>query len=438
MASDGAERVADVRVAGGRIEGVGEGLSAAGAEEIDAGGMVLLPGLIDDQVHFREPGLTHKACIATESAAAVAGGVTSYLEMPNTDPPTVDGGALAAKMAVAREGSAANYGFYLGATGENDAEVAAARELGACGVKVFLGASTGNLLVEEQDALERVFAAVPKGMVLAAHCEDAGRIRERTKGAMERYPDGDVPMSEHPVIRDSAACVDSTRRAIDLARRHGTRLHVLHLTTKEEMELFEGGPPEGKLVTAEACVHHLWFTDDDYKSLGGRIKCNPAIKAAADRDAVRRALADGRIDVVATDHAPHLLSEKEGAYADVAAGLPLVGESLLVQMELVRMGHIGLADIARLSAHNPARLFGIKDRGHVREGMHADLVLVDPGGRTVVSDAKARYRCGWTPFNGVTFSSRVDRVWVSGELAYANGKLDDSVRGHGIQYAFDE
>ena len=432
VVGDGMERVADVRVAGGRIEEVGDGVSGRNCEEVNADGMVLLPGLIDDQVHFREPGLTHKACIATESAAAVAGGVTSVLEMPNTDPPTVDGAALADKIGRAQRDSRANYGFYLGATGENDEQVQMAREHGACGVKVFLGASTGNLLVEEQNALERVFAAIPKGMVLAAHCEDAARIRERERDLLTDEDHAD--MSIHPLIRDSIACKASTMRAIDLARRHGTRLHVLHLSTATELDLFVEGDLAGKLVTAEACVHHLWFCDEDYARLQGRIKCNPAIKARADRDALRKALLDGRIDVVATDHAPHLLEDKQGDYRQVSAGLPLVGHSLLVLLDLVGEGHLELADVARLAAENPARLLGINDRGWIKEGMHADLALVDPAGKTQATDEGVMYRCGWTPFDGHVFSSSLKMVWVSGRLALRDGVLDDAVRGLPLKY----
>lgn len=429
--SEGTDHL-DVRVEGGRIAQVGEGVSGNGGEEIAADGKVLLPGLIDDQVHFREPGLTHKACIATESAAAVAGGVTSTLEMPNTNPPTVDAEALEDKYRRAERDSTANYGFYMGATGQNDEAVRAAREAGACGVKVFLGASTGNLLVEEQEALERVFAAVPEGMVLAAHCEDAARIREREAEILASGSGHD--MSVHPVIRDAKACRDSTERAIDLAKRNGTRLHVLHISTGTELDLFDAGDLEVKQVTAEACVHHLWFTDEDYGRLQGRIKCNPAIKSGEDRDALRKALTGGQIDVVATDHAPHLLEEKEGGYKEVAAGLPLVGHSMLVLLDLVKEGVIGLPDVARLGAENPARLFGIKDRGWIREGMHADLVLVDPEGVTEASDADVRYRCGWTPFVGHRFGARIEKVWVSGELAYSDGEVDDRVRGRRLEY----
>ena len=428
---------ADVRVAGGMIEAVGSVVSGKGCTEINAEGKVLLPGLIDDQVHFREPGMEHKACIATESAAAVAGGVTTVLEMPNTNPPTVDGQALQDKFERAKRDSMANYGFYLGATADNAEELKKAREYGACGVKVFMGASTGGLLVERQEDLEHVFSSVPEGMVLASHCEDAQRIRKRESMYLKTET-GErivVDVSIHPKIRDEQACLDSTKLAIDLARRHNTRLHVLHISTAAELELFEKNDLAKKLITSEACVHHLWFTDADYGNLGGRIKCNPAIKAQKDRDALRKALTTGPIDVVATDHAPHLLSEKQGSYKEIAAGLPLVGHSLPILLDLVNQGHLRLEDVARLASENPARLFGIKDRGWIKEGMHADLALVNLAGKTMASDANCRYKCGWTPYDGHEFGSSVDMVWVSGCLAYNKGVQDDEARGKRLAFA---
>ena len=433
VVSDGREVVNDVLIADGKIAAVAHRLDATGAQLIDAGGLYLLPGLIDDQVHFREPGMTHKATIASESAAAVAGGVTSFLEMPNTDPPAVSGEDIARKLKIARQASRANYGFYLGANGSNgDAIGNAGAEV--CGIKVFLGASTGNLLVEDQQALEEVFAAVPTDMVLAAHCEDAARIRKREQRLLAQEAP-DPPMAVHPLIRDRTACMNATVRAIDLARRHGTRLHVLHISTADELELFATQDLAAKRITAEACVHHLWFCDDDYARLGGRIKCNPAIKTAADRAALRAALHTGAIDVIATDHAPHLLEEKTGDYAAVAAGLPLVEHSLLVLLELVRQGCLGLADVARLAAHNPARLFGIADRGYLRAGQHADVVLVDTGVTTTISDAKVSYKCGWSPFSEVTFGASIQAVWVSGQLACQDGQYNEGVRGSQLRFA---
>lgn len=432
VVSDGRTEQLDVRIEGGRIVEVGAGLTAAADTVFTATGLHMLPGLIDDQVHFREPGMNHKAEIATESAAAVAGGVTSYLEMPNTNPTTTTHQRLEEKLARASQVSAANYGFYLGASGNNDDEVAAAAETPACGIKVFLGASTGDLLVHEQDRLEAVFAAVPPGMVLAAHCEDHQRIVERTEQFLQEH-NGDIALELHPQVRDGEACWLATTQAIELAGKHDTRLHVLHLTTARELELFTPGSLADKQITAEACVHHLMFTDADYAELGGLIKCNPAIKTAHDRAALRAALRSGHIDVIATDHAPHLRTEKEGSYTEVAAGLPLVEHSLLVLLELVAEGVLNLPQVSQLGAHNPAQLFGITDRGHIRIGCYADLVLVDLNASTTPTDARVRSKCGWTPFAGHEFPARIEAVWVSGRLAFAAGEIQP---GTGMQLEY--
>ncbi len=433
VVNDGQAQVSDVLIDAGRIVAVGLGLDDTGAQVIDAGGLHLFPGLIDDQVHFREPGMKHKATIATESAAAVAGGVTSYLEMPNTEPPAVTAKQIKHKLSIAKKDSMANYGFYLGANGTNEDEITNSGT-DICGIKVFLGSSTGSLLVDDQQALENVFAAVPANMVLAAHCEDAARIRAREQNILaDLRPD--YTMEIHALIRDRTACLNSTQRAIDLAKRHNTRLHVLHISTADELKLFEARDLAAKRITAEACIHHLWFCDADYAKLGGRIKCNPAIKTAADRGALRRALHSGRIDVIATDHAPHLLAEKKGDYRAVAAGLPLVGHSLLVLLELVRQGALAFVDVARLGAHNPARLFNIADRGYLRAGQYADAVLVDTDATTYVADATVKYKCGWSPFAGVKFGSQIKAVWVSGQLAWRDGRYDDNVRGGQLSFA---
>lgn len=433
VVTDGGVCEADVRIENGRIVAVGTGLKPAGAEMVDAAGRHLLPGLIDDQVHFREPGMVHKGDIATESAAAVAGGVTSYMEMPNTDPPTVSRAALADKLSAAREKSSANYAFYLGANGRNSAELRTAAEGPACGIKVFLGASTGNLLVEEEDLLEEVFAAVPSGMVLAAHCEDAARIRARQERILEKNC-GNVPMRMHPMIRDRVSCLRSTQRAIRLARTSGTRLHVLHLSTAQEAALFVPGEVRAKHLTCEACLPHLWFCADEYDRLGGRIKCNPAIKEAADRNALRAAAANGSIDVIATDHAPHLLSEKSGSYAQVAAGLPQVEYSLQILLALVAKGVFSLPQAVRLACHNPALIFGVRERGFIREGFYADLALVDMNGGTRPADKAVRSVCGWTPFAGCELPASVDEVWVSGRLAVRNGQSVKGVRGMPLEF----
>ena len=424
---------ADVRIAGGRIERIGSDLAASGARIIDCDGLHLFPGLIDDQVHFREPGMEHKATIASESAAAVRGGVTSFLEMPNTSPTTTTAAALDAKLARAAEVSGANYGFYLGATGSNCETLRAAAGLPACGIKVFLGSSTGDLLVADRERLEKVFAAVPAGMVLAAHCEDDRRIRQRLEDHVARHGER-LPMRLHPQIRDHESCLAASRMAAELAARHGVRLHILHITTAAELDLLAGSGLEGKTITGEACVHHLWFCDEDYPRLDGLIKCNPAIKSSADRAALRQALTDGRIDVLATDHAPHLLAEKRGDYRRIAAGLPLVEHSLLMMLTLARDGFLQLADIARLAAANPARLFGIRDRGRIERGCFADLVLVDTEGKTTVRNRDVRCKCGWSPLDGVQLAGSIKAVWVSGRLAVSDGDLDESVRGLPLQY----
>ena len=434
VVSDGMQVQADVQISGGRIARVGRVPAAAGARVIDCGGLHLLPGLIDDQVHFREPGLEHKATIASESAAAVRGGVTSFLEMPNTSPATTTAAALDAKLARAAEVSCANYGFYLGATGANCKVLQEAAGMPACGIKVFLGSSTGDLLVTDEAELEKVFAAVPPGMVLAAHCEDDRRIRTRLAEHVARHGE-QLPMRLHPEIRDHESCLAASRQAIRLAKKHKVRLHILHLSTAAELrELAADGFSGQKLITGEACVHHLWFCDEDYPRLGGLIKCNPAIKSAADRAALRAALTGGQIDVLATDHAPHLLSEKQGDYRRIAAGLPLVEHSLLMLLSLADAGVVQLTDIARLAAHNPAALFRIKDRGHIRRGYFADLVLVDTGARTRVRNREVSCKCGWSPLDGVELAGRIEAVWVSGRLAVDQGRLNEDGRGLPLHY----
>ena len=433
VVSDGVQRQADVKIAEGRIEQVGTDLAANGAKTIDCAGLHLLPGLIDDQVHFREPGLEHKATIASESAAAVRGGVTSFLEMPNTSPATITAEALDSKLAQAARTSCANYGFYLGATGENCQVLRRAAQLPACGIKVFLGSSTGDLLVADEEKLEKVFAAIPAGMVLAAHCEDDERIRTRLAAHIAEHGE-QLPMSLHPQIRDHESCLAASRLAIRLAKKHRVRLHILHLTTAAELDLFATGSLADKMITGEACVHHLWFCDQDYARLGGLIKCNPAIKTDADRRALRAALTGGQIDVLATDHAPHLLAEKQGNYKDIAAGLPLVEHSLLMMLSLVRAGVLELTDVARLAAHNPAALFDIKERGHIRPGCFADLVLVDLQAQTTVSNRDIHYKCGWSPLDQVQLAGRIESVWVSGRLAVSGGELAEDGIGLPLQY----
>ena len=419
LVNDGRTVATDVLVRDDKIERVGPGAVPAGAQVVDLGGKHLLPGLIDGQVHCREPGLTHKATIASESLAAVCGGVTSFLEMPNTTPPTTDRAALAAKKAIAAATCHTNYGFYLGATNTNLDEIRRVGPGDACGIKVFMGASTGNMLVDDPATLESIFreARLP----VATHCEDTPMIREAERLAREKYGDA-VPMSEHPKIRSAEACYKSSSLAVGLARRHGTRLHVLHLTTARELSLFDAGPIAGKQITAEVCVHHLWYDDSSYAELGALIKCNPAIKTTADRDALRRAVVADVIDVIATDHAPHTLAEKERGYFEAPSGLPLVQHSLLMLLEQHREGLFSLEKIVEKAAHSPAMRFGIEKRGFVREGYFADLVAVDLDGSTLVDAAEIRYKCGWSPLEGTRFHSRVLLTVVNGVPVYRDGQ----------------
>jgi dihydroorotase len=410
---------ADVVVRGDRIERVGGGAVPADATVIDLAGKHLLPGIIDDQVHCREPGLTHKATLASESLAALCGGVTSFLDMPNTQPPTADRAALAEKRRIGAETCHVNYGFYFGATNSNLEELKRIGPAEACGIKVFMGASTGNMLVDDPATLEGIFAAAQ--LPVATHCEYSPLIFQNEKRFRERYGDA-VPMAAHPEIRSVEACYRSSSFAVDLAKRHGTRLHVLHLTTERELELFEPGPIADKRITAEVCVHHLWFEQSSYATLGALIKCNPAIKTAADRAALRQAVLDDRIDVIATDHAPHTLEEKARTYFEAPSGLPLVQHSLLMLLEQHHQGLFSLPKIVEKAAHNPALLFGIVDRGFIREGAFADLVAVDLASPTHVDKQQVRYKCGWSPLEGMTFRSSVTLTVLNGTVVYRDGR----------------
>lgn len=422
----------DILIIGERIERIGAGAVPAGTEVIDLAGRHVLPGIIDDQVHFREPGMTHKADIRSESRAAIAGGVTSYLDMPNNMPPCVDRDGLAAKRAIAEDGSYANFGFYLGATNGNIEEIRALTAADACGIKVFMGASTGDMLVDDEAALEQIFAGARLPVV--THCEYSPMIWEAEKKAREQYGD-DVPMALHPQIRSTEACYRSSSHAVELARRHGTRLHILHLTTAKELSLFSAGPIDAKRITAEVCVHHLWFDDSDYETLGAKIKCNPAIKSRQDRDALRDALAADLIDVIATDHAPHTLEEKARDYFHAPSGLPLVQHSLVMMLELRKQGHLALAQIVEKAAHNPARLFGIIDRGFIREGYFADLAIVDLDTQQTIDDTGVLYKCGWSPLQGVTLGSKVSMTILGGEIVFRDGRVSDRPRGQALQFS---
>jgi dihydroorotase len=398
---------------------------------LEAAGRLLIPGMIDDQVHFREPGLTHKADFTTESRAAVAGGITSFMEMPNSKPATLSLDALEAKYARAAEVSRANYSFYLGASNDNIDAIRSVRVGQSCGVKVFMGASTGNMLVDNEETLAAIFADSP--LLIATHCEDTPTILANEAEYRARYGE-DVPMSAHPLIRSEAACYKSSSLAVGLARRFDARLHVLHLTSARELELFAQGPVTGKRITAEACVHHLYFDERDYAEKGTLIKCNPAIKGAEDRQALLAAVAEDRIDVIATDHAPHTLEEKAGTYFKAPAGLPLVQDALPSLFEQVHDGRLSLETLVRKTSHAVAECFGLEQRGFIREGYWADLVLVDLDAPYSVERAQVLSKCGWSPFEGRRFRSRIHATIVNGDVAYEHGQVNDAVRGRRLAF----
>jgi dihydroorotase len=423
----------DVRIRGERIETIASSLQAEARETvIDAGGAWLMPGMIDDQVHFREPGLTAKGDMATESAAAVAGGITSFMEMPNVKPSTTNLDALEDKYTRAAGRARANFAFYLGATNDNIEQIRAVKPGQACGIKVFMGASTGAMLVDDPQTLEHIFADSP--LLIATHCEDTPMIKANEERARQQYGE-DVPMAEHPQIRSEEACYKSSSMAVEMARRHDARLHVLHLTTARELELFTAGPAIDKRITAEACVHHLFFDAGDYERLGALIKCNPAIKTAADKEALVQAVATDLIDVIATDHAPHTAEEKASSYFGAPAGLPLVQHALLMTLEHVHNGHFDIATAVRKTSHAVADVFGVKERGYLREGWYADLVLVDPDQPLEVRKEDLLYKCGWSPLEGYQFRSSVRATLVNGELVWQDGKLTGAIAGQRLSFS---
>lgn len=423
----------DVLIKGQRIEIIGKDLASRPADVvIDATGKYLLPGAIDDQVHFREPGLTHKGNIYSESRAAVAGGVTSFMEMPNTNPPTFTQTLLEDKFQIAARTALANHSFFIGAANDNVEEVLKTDHKRVCGLKIFMGSSTGNLLVDDPKTLEQFFSRWPS--LIATHCEDEPTIRANTAAFKEKYGE-DVPIGEHPVIRSEEACYRSSSFAVGLAKQHGTRLHILHISTARETSLFDNSIPlEKKKITAEACIHHLWFNDADYARLGTLLKWNPAVKSARDQQEILKAVLDDRIDVIATDHAPHTLEEKKNTYFKAPSGGPLVQHSVITMLELFHQGKIALEKVVQKMSHNPAILFQIKERGFIREGYFADLTLVDLNSPWTVDKSNILSHCGWSPMEGTTFKSKVTHTFVSGYLAYANGVLNNEKMGERLEF----
>ena len=419
----------DILIEGEYIKEINETISAKSADVqvFDAEGKYVLPGVIDDQVHFREPGLTHKANIETESRAAIAGGITSFIEMPNTNPQTTTIEKLEEKFEIAAKTSSANYSFMFGGTNDNLDEILKVDAKNVAGLKLFLGSSTGNMLVDNPEVLENIFSKTD--LVISVHCEDEGTIKANFESYLEKYGD-DIPIKYHPKIRSEEACYLSSSKAIELAKKTGARLHVFHLSTGKETHLFDNTVPlKDKKITAEVCVHHLWFSDKDYDEKGTRIKWNPAVKTESDRDELLAALLDDRIDVIATDHAPHTIEEKENVYTKAPSGGPLVQHALPAILEMHHQNKISIEKIVEKMCHNPAILFQVEKRGYIKEGYFADLVLVDLNNPWTVKKDNILYKCGWSPFEGHTFKGAVDTTIVSGHIAYTNGAFDESQKG---------
>jgi dihydroorotase len=424
----------DLLIKGERIEKIGKDLQSTDVNNIvDANGKFLLPGVIDDQVHFREPGLTHKGTIFSESRAAVAGGTTSYMEMPNTSPPAFTQELLEQKYAIASKNSLANFSFFIGASNDNLEEVLKTDIRKVCGLKIFMGSSTGNLLVDNEKTLEAFFSKFPA--LIATHCEHEPTIRKNSEDWRNKFGE-DVPIREHMNIRSEEACYRSSSFAVALAKKHGTKLHILHLSTAKEISLFDNSIPlERKRITAEACIHHLWFNNLDYEKLGTKIKWNPAIKTGNDQEAILKGVLDNHIDVIATDHAPHTVEEKNNSYFKAPSGGPLVQHSLVAMLEFHQHGKIALEKIVEKMSHHPAILFQIEKRGFIREGFYADLVLVDLNKPWTVAKENILAHCGWSPFEGQQFSSSVLKTWVSGKLVYADGKIIEGDSGMRLQFS---
>ena len=431
--NEGKTFVTDVLINNGRIEKIEKNLKDLSADEvIDATGKHLLPGVIDDQVHFREPGLTHKAEIYTEAKAAVAGGTTTFMEMPNTKPQALTQDLLADKYAIAEERSLANYSFFMGVSNDNLEEALKTDPKTVCGLKIFMGSSTGNMLVDNRETLENIFSKAK--LLIATHCEDEETVRSREKMYHEKYGD-DMPIHYHAEIRNTEACYKSSSLAIELAKKYDTRLHILHISTAKELELFDNSKPlSEKRITSEVCVHHLWFDRDDYEKFGTKVKCNPAVKETENKVALLEGLLNDKLDIIATDHAPHTKEEKNNIYWKAPSGVPLVHHSLYMMLEFVKEGKLTLEKVVEKMSHAPAICFQIEERGYIREGYWADLVLVDLNDTFTVSSENIHYKCQWSPFEGHTFPAKVSHTIVSGHIAYENGRFNESKKGRRITF----
>ena len=424
LVNDAKIQECDILIADQRVKSISADLQHIDAKRvIDAQGNYVIPGMIDDQVHFREPGLTHKGDIASESRAAIAGGITSFMDMPNVNPPTLTLELLDQKYAIASQCARANYAFYLGASNDNLEVLKAAPKDRACGIKVFMGASTGNMLVDDDDVLDGIFKHAPVPII--THCEDSPLINQNLKKYQQEYGD-DIPIEFHPIIRSEEACYRSSFKAVELAKKHNTQLHVLHLTTARELELFSAGEVENKSITAEVCVHHLFFNDNDYAEKGSLIKCNPAVKSQHDQEGLLKGVLEDRIDIIATDHAPHTWEEKQGNYMTAPAGLPLVQHALLSSLEHVHDGVLSLEKIVEKTSHNVAKRFSIADRGYIREDYFADIAIIDFNKPYTVRKEDVLYKCGWSPFEGYQFRSSIDKTILNGQVVYEEGLVTNN------------
>lgn len=434
LINEGKTSTVDILLKGERIERIDKSFDVNyRVEEVNGDGLYLMPGIIDDQVHFREPGLTHKATIYTEAKAGIAGGVTTFMEMPNTSPPATTVSLLEDKYAIAAKTSLANYSFFIGTNHSNIDELLKADKHNICGIKIFMGSSTGDMLVDDPNILERIFAE-RNDMLIATHCEDDKLVKQITQQYIDKYGE-DIPFECHAEIRNETVCLNSSSLAVNLAKKHGSRLHILHISTADELSLFDNTQPlEGKRITSEVCVHHLWFDKSDYATMGSKIKCNPAIKDAHHKQALMTALLDDRLDIIATDHAPHTWDEKSNKYLKAPSGLPLLQHSLNMMLEFYHQGKISLERIVEKMAHAPAICFQVKDRGFVREGYMADLVLFDTNTQWTVLKENLLYKCGWSPLEGHTFKGKVHSTFVNGFPVYRNGNFNEANRGQRLQF----